>query len=280
MNYADQAVLDTLSRELDAIEQNITPMVDSYARVEPRIIEKNEAGIRFRFIVYHKESSSWFDNADIDTAIVATTKLALVHQDDVIFDLGCNSGYHSAWFGIQVPYGHVHAFDPFPWNTAATRAQAAINGLKNVTAHTVGLGKAKAEIETDATSSKTFNPDAPRENYKIKINIEPPRAYLRYNPTFLKIDIEGAEHDLVQTNLMSHWSVQRGYVEMHPKFIRAGGGNPSDFLNHLSSAGFKIKDHRLALVDKFEKVDETSYFFERLKRKASFLDRLKSFWSF
>ena len=38
-------------------------------------------------------------------------------------------------------------------------------------------------------------------------------------------------------------------------------------------ARFKIKDHRLALTDKFGKADKISYFVERLKRNGSVVDR-------
>lgn len=262
MNAHDQAVLDQLSRKLDLIEKK-TPMVGSYARIEPKILEKSECGVPFRFIVYHLESSSWFDNDNIDHASVAVRKLDLIQPNDIAFDLGCNSGYLTVWMAMTMPFGHVHAFDPYPWNTAATKAQADLNRLTNVTAHSVGIGNRKRIITTDAASSKSFNAPEGREDHKIDIRIEAANKYLKYSPTFLKIDIEGAEHELVETRLMSHWSVQRGYVEMHTQFIKDGGGEPAAFLNNLLANGYTVWTPHLQRADAFNVVDESAYYFRR-----------------
>lgn len=258
----DRQIIDQLMRDLDEVEQK-TKMIDSYARIEPEIVEHTQAGVTFKFIVYHRESESWFREEKIDAAMLAVANMGMLKTTDIVFDLGCNSGYHTAWLAKQVPQGHVHSFDPFPWNTAATRAQAAINGCKNVTAHTVGLGDRRRTITTDVTSSKTFNPAAAREEYSMNIEIDPADAYLSLNPTFLKIDIEGAEHELGNTSLLKHPSVQRGYVEMHTEFIEAGGGEPSFFLNHLVDQGYEVIDHRRRPTTSFDPVLETAYYFRR-----------------
>lgn len=275
MNQSDQAVIDKLSRDLDEIEKT-SVMVDGYARVTPYIVEHSQAGMNFKFIVYHAESKSWFDVSHQDAAMITVKNLNMVREDDVVFDLGCNSGYQTAWFALLTPRGHVHSFDPFPWNTAATKAQAAINGCSNVTTHTVGIGDSDISIVTDLTSSKTFNPMAGREDYPITIQIKKPDHYLKYNPTFIKIDIEGAEHQLGNTSLLSHWSLERGYVEMHTAFIEAGGGKPEFFLDRLVASGFKVLDHKHKPTIEFAPVIETAYYFSRPKRSPSIAQRAKA----
>jgi FkbM family methyltransferase len=169
----------------------------------------------------------------------------------------------------------VHSFDPYPWNTAATEAQAELNRLTNVTTHTVGLGKETRTIEVLSLSSKTFNAEKPVEGHSLVIRIDSPKAYLHLHPTFLKIDIEGAEYELIDTDLLDFPSVRRGYVEMHSSFIKAGGGDPSRFLRRLSSSGFSLfltgnvtgtgETARYPLVrcDDFSTVPETAYYFNR-----------------
>lgn len=266
MNAHDQAVIDQLSRKLDLIEQTV-PMVDSYARIDPYIIDKSEGDVNIRFVVYHRESKDWYDNNNIDHACMSVRKLDLVKPDDVAFDLGCNSGYLTAWMGKMMPRGHVHAFDPYPWNTAAVEAQAAINGLRNIYAYTVGLGKVRRSITTDATSSKTFNAPGARDDYKITLKIETPQSYLRFSPTFVKVDIEGAEHELTETNLLSHWSVQRGYVEMHSGFIKEGGGDPADFLSGLVANDYTVFGPDLRPTQTFPDIGESAFYFQRPPRQ-------------
>ena len=60
----------------------------------------------------------------------------LIRPGSVAFDLGCNSGSITMPMAVQAgPEGRVHAFDPYPWNAAATRASARLNRLDNVIVH-------------------------------------------------------------------------------------------------------------------------------------------------
>jgi FkbM family methyltransferase len=258
----DRPIIDQLSWDLDEIEKR-SKMLGSYTRIDPEIIEQTHAGINFRFIIYHIESQLWFGQRFSDRSLDPVVKGSLLRPNDVVFDLGCNSGFYTTWFALKALRGHVYAFDPYPWNVAATKANAAINGCANVTAFAVGLGKDNRTIKADMRESKTFNAPEGAEGYEIDLKVDEPTAYLKYNPTFLKIDIEGAEHELADTALLSHQSVQRGYVEMHPGFIQNGGGDPAHFLRRLAATGFDVLDHNLNKIDCFEPVQESQYNFKR-----------------
>lgn len=277
MNALSQNVLDKLQRDLDAIEKQVR-MVGSYTRIDPYIIKHSQAGIDFNFIVYHLESKLWFAHELFDSAMDYVAKNHLLRKNYIVFDLGCNSGFQTVWFALQTPAGHVHSFDPFPWNTAATEAQARLNGLTNVTTHTVGLGNRRRTIEVDSASSQTLNAARPMAGSRITIQVDTPDKYLHLNPSFLKIDIEGAEHELADTALLTHPSIQRGYVEMHPSFIKASGGDPAHFLRALHARGFDIFSANsppvlhnphdashcqdaAAKVDEFNHANDTAYYF-------------------
>ncbi|MDR1829019.1 MAG: hypothetical protein LBR29_11870, partial [Methylobacteriaceae bacterium] len=91
MNSFDQAVIDRLQRKLDEIEKRVK-MEGSYTRIDPYITEQTEAGITFRFIIYHTESKLWFDAGYTDGAMHTVSQNNLLREDDIVFDLGCNSG--------------------------------------------------------------------------------------------------------------------------------------------------------------------------------------------
>ncbi|MCC8165036.1 MAG: FkbM family methyltransferase [Planctomycetes bacterium] len=242
MKMSEQSVLDELSRGLDLIEKT-TPMIHNYARIDPKIIEVTEGGIEYRFIVYHKESEEWFNQGTIDYVLSSLSNTPFISSDDVVFDLGCNSGYHTVWFAKYCSNGHVYAFDPVPWNAVATRAQAKINACNNVTAYSVGLGFPERTIDIVSTTAQTYDAhiaEPGKDQNSLTITVHLPERYLYHNPTFLKMDIEGAEIELAKTGLFSHPSIQRGYVEMHKEFILAGGGNPNDVLHQLVSAGYTL----------------------------------------
>jgi FkbM family methyltransferase len=180
--------------------------------------------------------------------------------------LGCNAGFLTTWFALEVPNGKVVAFDPYPWNAAATRAQAVLNGLHNVEVHAVGIGPRRADLTVSSTSSKTFNAEKSAffGGNKLRLRIEPLTTFADKLPTFVKIDIEGAEHELGPSIVAS--GIQRGYVEMHPQFIEAGGGNPAAFLNQLRSGGFSVSPYgpdEQALTAEPAEVRAIAYYFQR-----------------
>ena len=259
----DQRTIDQLQRDLDAIEKR-TPMIDNYARIDPEIIETEQAGTKFRFIIYHRESKAWFGQTNRDAAVEGAAKV--IRDDEVVFDLGCNSGYHTAWFAVRCAKGRVYSFDPYPWNAAATRAQAVLNRCSNVTVYPIGIGESDRSIEVDQTSSKTFNAEL-RPDHRMLIEVQKPDYFRDHNPTFLKIDIEGAEQEIARSTILSWPSVKRGYVEMHTRFIECAGEDPRLFLRRLEREGFSIHfcdPSGCPVNPATETVKETAYFFSRL----------------
>lgn len=110
---AEQKVLDEFSRELDMVARRV-PMIKRYRRVRPYLREFTQAGIDFKIIIYHYESQKWFDQDFTDAVLVNAGECNLVKSGDTVFDLGCNSGFISAWLAKRVgAAGKVVAFDPF-----------------------------------------------------------------------------------------------------------------------------------------------------------------------
>ena len=67
LKTSKQQFLDRFSRELDAIEAK-APMQGSYERIKPYIVDHQVGGQDFEFIIYHKESESWFGGNGGDAA--------------------------------------------------------------------------------------------------------------------------------------------------------------------------------------------------------------------
>lgn len=262
MRVTDQKIVDDFARELDQIEKQ-TPMLGSYARIDPEIVEHEQSGHRFRIVTFHQESRNWYPASLKEWSLVQLDAKSFVRPDDVVFDLGCNAGYLSVWFALRARRGHVHAFDPYPWNAAATRTQARLNGLSNVTVHAVGIGPKRKTIKVPVVSSMTFNVHPVGDLPQIDLQVEPLSAFANARPTFAKIDIEGAEHELGQSIIQS--AVQRGYVEMHPPMIAGAGGRPEFLLEQLLAAGFAVASHGPGVRPWTlgSAVEPTGYYFER-----------------
>lgn len=129
--YGKQRIIDRLSFDLDEIEKN-WQMAGGYERIDPYIIPFQKGREYFELIIYHVESKAWFDNFRNDFIMDSMSDYDLIIPGDVVFDLGSNSGAVSLLMAkLCGDNGHVHAFDPYPWNAVSTGYNAQLNYLSN-----------------------------------------------------------------------------------------------------------------------------------------------------
>lgn len=114
--------------------------------------------------------------------------LQLRPQGEVFFDIGGFDGFTSQEFIRHCPeYGGVHLFEPEPANFA--RCVDALAAVPRVSLHNVGLGAEKKTLTiTSAGSGSSIS-----EHGSQTIHVERLDSLGLPAPTFLKIDIEGAE---------------------------------------------------------------------------------------
>jgi FkbM family methyltransferase len=130
-----------------------------------------------------------------------------VAAGDTVYDVGANIGYVSLSLSKQVgPTGRVIAFEPVPRNVELLRMNIENNKLGNVqvldAAASDGSGDAVIRIAGNlATASLTWHRDDPSATeIRIKtVAIDPlVNAGELGEPTFVKIDVEGAEGQVLQ----------------------------------------------------------------------------------
>ena len=136
-------------------------------------------------------------------ALAASTKAG-----DVFYDIGANVGFFSV-IGARLvgPAGLVYAFEPVPSNAEFVRSNAKSNGFKNVVVHEKAVSSTSGQGELTlaaysggaALSNVPKPPDATSVLPVALIAIDdlvvgqgaPP-------PSVVKIDVEGAELDVLQ----------------------------------------------------------------------------------
>jgi FkbM family methyltransferase len=125
-----------------------------------------------------------------------------VRSGDIVYDVGANLGYISLCLAKQVgPNGQIAAFEPIPQNVDVLRKNIANNGLSNVRVFDVAASDRKGEavIRTAgnfATSSLVWHrKNSSAEELVIKtVAIDDlVKSGELAEPTFVKIDVEGAE---------------------------------------------------------------------------------------
>jgi FkbM family methyltransferase len=147
-----------------------------------------------------------------------------VAPGDVVLDVGANVGAYTLLFGRWVgPAGRVFAFEPAPEARRGLERHIALNGLASRVA-------VRAEAMTDRRGVARFTASGPAGDNRLvpasragldvqTISIDDFCADTNARPALIKIDVEGAELDVL-TGARRTIAARRGairiYVELHP----------------------------------------------------------------
>ena len=121
---------------------------------------------------------------------------ALLRPDDVVWDVGAHHGFVTLCAARRTR--EVHAFEPSARNRAALRRHMRWNALANVTVHPFALSDRNGTARFGGNgTSKTYALGRGAELVEVRraewvVNDEACPA-----PTFMKIDVEGAEPDVL-----------------------------------------------------------------------------------
>jgi FkbM family methyltransferase len=132
---------------------------------------------------------------------------AVLRQGDVFLDIGANVGFFTVIAARLVGVsGSVVAFEPVPSNAALIRRNARINGFWNVAVHEAAAsstaGKAElilAEFAGGASLASVGSPPDASGRMEVRtITVDGLiAAGLIPAPSLVKIDVEGAEHEVL-----------------------------------------------------------------------------------
>jgi FkbM family methyltransferase len=132
-----------------------------------------------------------------------------IHPGGVVYDIGANMGFFSLIAARLVgPNGQVNAFEPVSENVRCIRENANLNRFANVQTYEVAVGNNAGAAELlltnwdggstlNTSSVKPSEPVAKREVEVIAIDSFIGAKNLR-SPTFIKIDVEGLELEVLR----------------------------------------------------------------------------------
>jgi FkbM family methyltransferase len=157
-----------------------------------------------------------------------------VENNDVVLGCGAHAGQMATVFALVAGNkGSVVAFDPFPQNCRQIEAQAQLNKLDNLVAVMSGVGSAPAIVSASINGQQTLNSSA-ANNDLLDVSIIPLDDYIGLKPTFIKVDVEGAD---VAAMLGAQKLIQecrpKIFVELHTQFIGQFGHTLADFFTAI-----------------------------------------------
>ena len=125
-------------------------------------------------------------------------------QPRVIWDVGANIGAASLYFADRFPEAKIHCFEPVQSNFAVLEKNVAAH--PQIRAHRAALGAASGELEISHSASArnfggfSFHYDGNAEVPVERVPMRTPQEVLAGGvpaPDFIKIDVEGAEYDIL-----------------------------------------------------------------------------------
>ena len=170
-------------------------------------------------------------------------------DNEVFIDIGGYDGFTSEEFINRCPnYKSVHIFEPEEKNIKLAKER--LQKFKNINFYDIGLSNKKEVLKfsTSGSSSKIS------ENGEVEIKVDRLDDVLKEKPTFIKMDIEGAESFAIE-------GAKETILKCHPKLALSVYHKKDDFWK-IPEQIFNIrKDYDIYLRHYTEGTDETVMYF-------------------
>lgn len=170
--------------------------------------------------------------------------MGMIHEGDVVLDVGCNEGWTTVLFAQRVgPTGLVIAIDGSDYCVAQCQRNVAINRLTNVKV----LHRVVSDKSGESLTFKTADERVMTSNDGVPVPTIALDDLAGFNPTVMKIDIEGYElpafrgaRKLLDRGIRMEVDLHLNEDPSAVHMTRLFGFDPADILQILDEHGYSI----------------------------------------
>jgi FkbM family methyltransferase len=187
--------------------------------------------------------------------------ISKIQEDDVVYDIGANTGLYTLFAATVCPNGKVIAFEPYPPNLTLLKQDIDRNNLKNIDIKDVALSDSIGSISFSQPEENDVGYGSSSiETTQSKASIEVPTTTGDQliadgeipTPNVVKIDVEGAEPLVLRglENALAGQSCRTVYCEVHlPRVekrpsVRDFDSSPEEIQKQLEDFGFTVRQVR------------------------------------
>ena len=166
--------------------------------------------------------------------------LGLLKKDDVVLEVGANIGYYAL---IEARIcKKIYAVEPHPDNFARLQRNVALNGYKNIVTRQGAFGASDEPIKLFCSELSNWHScrAAPTsEDAFIEVEGFTIDRFVRENeaPTFIKMDVEGYELQVLRGAEETLKSVRHLFLELHGTILTRA--EIDEILDRIEAAGLK-----------------------------------------
>jgi len=182
-----------------------------------------------------------------------------IEDNDVVFDIGANTGLYTVFAAKRCQSANVVAFEPYPPNVQLLKRDIERNDLENVDVREIALSDSKGEVEFNQPEeedvgygSGSIELDTSNSSTTVEVPARSGDELISHDeipiPNIVKIDVEGAEPLVVDgmENALDHPDCRLVYCEIHRDDVEYRpsishfGVTLSDMKSRFKKLGFEV----------------------------------------
>lgn len=195
-------------------------------------------------------------------------------KSSFFLDVGSNIGFYAVSLAKSFPKITVHAIEPNLKVGNRWEQNSAVNGVgSRAILHRVALSSASGESDffvpgvtgTGGGSRRMLHPEEPQEKMVVSL-ATPDQLRLPDNFDLIKVDVEGAEFDVISSlEGRIDSSLPTICIELLRKWMAPFGHHPQEILALLSRKGYRVFAIGLDSISEIDEIDdktiETNFLF-------------------
>lgn len=216
-----------------------------FSDFDARIVRQDSCGVKFNSIIGDKVGELWYDtprhptismeealqlplelNRDADVAWkeMGILRDHIVRPGDSVIECGCHHGLTTimlaSWIG---PDGFIKAFDAVLFNALIAKRNLEINGITNAAVYCAAIGGKRRITNYDPGSDgSNVVIQAGRESSALSTVMVTLADVVKGRVDALKLDVEGAELEILETSHDLLRYIPRLAIEVHTDLMPRG----------------------------------------------------------
>jgi FkbM family methyltransferase len=211
------------------------------AFVQPFLVMR-EGRPRFPMLVGTANSVLWYA-LEPRHGIELFADWGLVSDGEVTIDCGAHAGQMAVYFSlIAGPQGRVVAIDPFTQNCLQVEAQDVLNAPGRIRVVRAAVGANRHTLRVANRLQMAAGIEGYPTDDQVEIDVIPLDDFLDIRPTFIKLDVEGAEVDaLAGAAELLRVCRPKLMIEGHTQLLGHFGYTVTDLFARIPSDVYDIK---------------------------------------
>lgn len=206
----------------------------NYSYFKPYVKEDSINDLKFRFFYGTPLAKEWYDPIPLAAKIEFEWVLSNIElNNQVIIDCGAHYGIYSVFFAIASLSSEVISVDPIDINLLITEINMRLNDKEpNLCKCVVANIDGNVNFE-DVSNGRIVPSDLKLFKGVVKPSMRLPS--IRKDATIVKLDIEGAEYEILPSQIDEMTQVNSWIVEVHKT-----KGNPQELVDLFIDRGYIV----------------------------------------